>query len=110
MQIPAEWNLDPSKLSDYLLAPRPRDDKSKFLLQAGFQRERPDLLESAVRDLATEVEAIEDGSNEYGTFWRVAGILHGPSGVDLAVVAIWIRWAVDGTFHFVTLKPDKNLP
>ncbi len=46
-------------------------------------------------------------SNEYGTFYRVAGALEGPGGT-LPVVCTWIKQAVDGTFRFVTLKPTQG--
>jgi hypothetical protein len=52
-----------------------------------------------------DVDAIEDGSNEYGTFYRVEGTLKGPKD-NLEVVCIWMRRSIDGSFHFVTLKPS----
>ena len=27
---------------------------------------------------------------------------------DLPVVLIWLQWAIDGSVHFVTLKPKKG--
>jgi hypothetical protein len=50
---------------------------------------------------------VEDGKNEYGTFYRVEGEIEGVNGRNLAVVTIWIRWELDGSFHFVTLKPQR---
>jgi hypothetical protein len=108
MKIPAEAIIDPSKLTDYLLVARPWDDKSKFLGQAGFKCNSPQLLEAAIRQLAADAEATDDGVNEYGTFWRVDGALLGPNGVTLDVTAIWLQWLADGSFHFVTLKPRRN--
>lgn len=46
--------------------------------------------------------AVQDGHNNYGTFWRTEGLLVGPQA-NLRVVLIWLEWALDGTFHFVTL-------
>lgn len=53
---------------------------------------------------SASAEATEDGDNYYGAFLRVEGELVGPQG-SLSVVLIWIRWHVDGSLHFVTLKP-----
>jgi hypothetical protein len=58
---------------------------------------------AGIRRLAFGVEATEDGTNEYGTFYRVEGALVGPNGQELPVVAIWLRWHSDGSFHFVIL-------
>ncbi|HEY9633953.1 MAG TPA: hypothetical protein V6D14_11130 [Coleofasciculaceae cyanobacterium] len=107
MRIPADAVIPEEKLTRYLLIPRARDDKSKFLAQAGFTQENPKLLLISLRLLASSAEAVEDGTNEYGTFYRVEGELQGANERNLAVVTIWIRWDLDGSFHFVTLKPQK---
>ena len=108
MKIPADSIIPPAKLTDYLLVERPWDDKSKFLAQADFRRDDPQSLEQAIRQLAANADAVEDGENEYGAFWRVEGDLCGPNGVRLTVVAIWLHWLADGKFHLVTLKPRKE--
>lgn len=83
------------------------DDKSKFLAQAGFTSDKPLALEAAIRSSVAATEARPDGSNVYGDFYRVDGELVGPTGMPLAVSLIWIRWKLDSSFHFVTLKPKK---
>lgn len=107
MKIPADAIVPVAKLKDYLLSPRPWDDKSKFLAQAGFSRDQPEILDKAIRELIADAQAIEDGTNEFGTFYRVTGLLRGPVGKSLSVVLIWLQWKVDGTFHLVTLKPER---
>ena len=96
------------KLTSYLLVHREWDDKSKFLAQAGFTRENPHWLLSSIRELAASVEAEEDRANEYGVFLRAEGDLLGPNGRKLSVVTIWLRWRLDGSVRFVTLKPRKE--
>ena len=105
MQIPDDAVIPQEKLTSYLLVPRPGDDKSKFLAQAGFTRDNPGELMAALRRLTSGAEGTEDGANEYGTFYRVEGELLGPGDRSLTVVTVWLRWATDGSFHFVTLKP-----
>lgn len=107
MKITEETVIPVEKLTAYLLAPRSRDDKSKFLAQAGSDRNDPDTLPVALRRFADTIEAVEDGVNEYGTFYRVEGDLTGPTGHSLRGVMIWFRWSLDGTMHFVTLKPVR---
>ena len=105
MKIPSNAIIPEAKLTRYLLMFREYDDKSRFLMQAGFTLGNPDLLLRAIRRLTTENEAIEDGENEYGEFLRVDGDLEGIQGKKLTVTTIWLRWELDGKIHFVTLKP-----
>lgn len=104
MRIPSDATIDDTKLTNYLLVERPWDDKSGYLRRVGFELKNWPDLRSAIRQLAAGVDAIEDGSSEYGTFYRVEGTLKGPTD-SLQVVCIWMRRAVDGRFYFVTLKP-----
>lgn len=107
MRIPSDATIDDTKLTDYLLVKRPWDDKSGYLRRAGFERENWPDLRVAIRQLADVVEVVEDGSNEYGTFYRVEGMLKGATG-DLQVVCIWMKRTIDGRFHVVTLKPSRG--
>jgi hypothetical protein len=107
MRIPSDATIDDTKLTNYLLLPRPWDDKSRYLRGGGFELKNWSDLGSAIRQQAADVDAIEDGSNEYGTFYRVEGALKGPTG-NLQVVCIWMKRAIDGRFYFVTLKPSRE--
>ena len=107
MRIPSDATIDDTKLTDYLLVQRPWDDKSGYLRRAGFElKDWPDLR-TAIRQLADAVDAVEDGSNEYGAFYRVEGMLDGATG-NVQVVCIWMKRAIDGRFYFVTLKPSRG--
>jgi hypothetical protein len=107
MRLPQSVVVRREKLLQYLLVPRPTDDKSNFLLLGGFSRSNPDRLEEAILKLARIAESYEDGKNEYGVFWRTEGNLVGPIA-QLPVVLIWLQWFADGSFHFVTLKPKRR--
>jgi hypothetical protein len=107
MLMPKDAVIASEKLQRYLLVRRAWDDKSKYLGTAGFTLSNPDLLETAIRQLATSVESRQDGFNEYGIFWRTEGHLLGPIA-ELPVVLIWLQWGLDGSTHFVTLKPKKG--
>lgn len=107
MRIPEGAVVPREKLTDYLLVPQVKNDKSKFLAQVGFTQENPDVLEAAIRAVIAENDAVQDRVNEYGTFYRVTGSLRGPAG-DLEVVTVWIYGAKDETYRFITLKPDKE--
>jgi hypothetical protein len=109
MRIPEDFIISDRKITHYLLVQKARNDKSKFLALAGFTQKNPDLLRSAILKMLAEAkEAVEDGSNQYGTFYKVVGKLIGTNDVNLSVVTIWLLSQTDGTFQFVTLKPHKD--
>jgi hypothetical protein len=107
MRIPPNATIADDKLTAYLLVHRQWDDKSGYLLRAGFDMSNWRDLRSAILQTTGATDAVEDGGNEYGIFFRVDGLLAGPTGT-LPVTLIWMRRAVDQVFHFVTLKPRKE--
>ena len=107
MKLPADAVIPRAKLTAYLLAPKDKNDKSKFLAQVGFTQGNPDALEAAIRRLIRENDAVQDREDEYGTFYRVIGVLYGVTG-DLDVITVWIYGAKDSTYRFITLKPNKE--
>lgn len=108
MHIPAEAVIPDEKLTRYLLLPRDYDDKSQYLAQAGFTQDNPGELFAALRQLTRMQEAVYESTTEYGDFYRVEGDVLGVNGRLLPVVTIWLQWHQDGSFHFITLKPQKK--
>ena len=106
MRLPDDVIIARPKLTHYLLVLRAKNDKSKYLAQAGFSLEQPDALEAAIRRLVASFDAFEDGFDQYSRYYRVEGTLVGPDGT-LPVVTIWLFGLEDQTFRFVTLKPKK---
>ena len=108
MKVPADALVPEAKLTRYLLVPRPRNDKSKFLARAGFSLDNPEALEAALRQLIESSEAIEDRKDEYGTYYQVIGPLLGANGIRLNLITVWLQRETDGQFQFVTLFPNKE--
>ncbi|MDJ0578070.1 MAG: hypothetical protein QNJ65_23285 [Xenococcaceae cyanobacterium MO_234.B1] len=108
MKIPDVAVIPEEKLTRYLLVPRLKDDKSKYLAQAGFTQANPEDLLIAIRQLIATNEAVKDNINEYGVFYLVEGNLPGVNNRNLAVVTVWLQSKYDGSFRFITLKPKKN--
>jgi hypothetical protein len=106
MRILEDLIIPDAKITQYLLVLKARNDKSRFLAQAGFTQENPEALKLAIQKQAVYKEAIEEKSNDYGTFYQVAGELIGINGVSLSVVTVWLQRQIDGKFQFVTLKPN----
>ncbi len=106
MKIPVDAIIPEPKLTQYLLVPQLRNDKSKFLAQGGFDRTNPKDLELAIRRLILENDAVEDRTDQFGTFYKVTGRLRGVNGIDLGVLTIWLHQSTDSNFRFITLIPD----
>jgi endonuclease III len=109
MKIPEEAVIPDEKITCYLLVWKTRNDKSKFLAQAGFTQNKAEDLKLALQILIKNYEAVEDGENEYGIFYQVRGILMGINGVNLNIITIWLKRKVDHQFQFVTLKPFRGI-
>lgn len=108
MKIPSDAVIADDKLTEYLLVPKPRNDKSQYLAQADFTQQNPQVLRKAIRLLVRQQEAFPQRSNEYGTFYDVPGDLIGPTGIHLPVVTISLHRRSDDIFQFVTLKPLRR--
>ena len=108
MRIPEDLIIPDDKITRYLLVPQLRNDKSKFLAQAGFTQENPEALKFAIQTQAVAEDAIEQKRNEYGIFYQVEGNIIGVNGVSLSVITVWLQREIDGKFQFVTLKPSKK--
>jgi hypothetical protein len=108
MKIPDSAIIPDAKIIKYLLVYREQDDKSKFLAQGGFTQDNSEQLKLAIRYLTDNNRAIEDMTNEYGTFYRVEGELISIAKQNLSVITIWLHRKIDNQFQFITLKPKKE--
>ena len=106
MKIPDDSIIPSEKLTRYLLVAKVRNDKSKYLAQAGFTQENPEALLKAIRSLTGEIEAEQERTTEYGTLYLVKGELIGVNGVRISVITIWLERKADGKFQFITLIPN----
>ena len=108
MKIPADAEIPDNKLIRYLLIYKERNDKSKFLAQAGFTEKNPEALCLSIQLLIESAEATEDRTDEYGTFYQVEGDIIGRNSIALSVTTIWLQRQHDSKYQFVTLKPRKK--
>ena len=108
MRLPDDLVIPDGKITRYLLLPKARSDKSKFLAKAGFTLNNPDALKLALQRQGSSNDAIEERTDQYGTFYQVQGELVGVNGVSLWIISIWLHRRIDGKFQFVTLVPCKE--
>ena len=105
MRIPEDSIVPFEKLTHYLLVAKVRNDKSKYLAQAGFTQKNPEALLEAIRFLMKTVDAEQEKTTEYGTFYHVSGDLIGVNGFNISATLVWLRRKADGQFQFITLVP-----
>jgi len=108
MKLPADTLIARRKITEYLVAWRPEDDKSAFVARAGYVPQTVDKLLSDLRMQLLPLEARLLESDEYGTKYEIRGKLTGPNGRTLRVVSIWMIEHIGGKAKFVTLYPDKT--
>lgn len=104
--LPQDALIAEAKLTQYLLVPLPKDDKSKFLAQAGYTLDNWQQLEQDLRTqvLTQPAELIE--TTPYGEKYAIRACLRGVNGVELDILTIWM--VVNRATKFVTLVPDKG--
>lgn len=106
MFLPQDALIAEEKLTKYLLVQLPKDDKSKFLAQAGYTLENWQQLEQDLRMqvLTQPAELIE--TNRYGRKYIIRARLRGTNQAELNILTIWM--VTNSTTKFVTLVPDKG--
>ena len=108
VKLPTDTIIAQAKLRYYLLAWRPRGDKSLWLASAGYTLENWRELERDLRHQLLPREAVLVGTSEYGTMYEIRAKLTGPNGRRLAVRSFWMIATDTGQTRFITMYPDKE--
>ena len=108
MKLPPDSVIAEAKVTQYLLVPQARADKSAFLARAGYTAGNAEALIHDLREMLHAHEATPAGTNQFGDYYELRGSLRGPNGTILSVKTIWIREHLSGECRFITLLPDKR--
>lgn len=95
--------ISPNKLTNYLLIPLPKDDKSQYLAQGGYTLNNWQQLERDLREQILTLEAQPTLKTKYGQKYQIIGSLICPNGLILKIKTIWI--VTEEATKFVTLFP-----
>ncbi|MEK6682118.1 MAG: DUF6883 domain-containing protein [Nitrospirota bacterium] len=90
------------------MSPRRRNDKSRWLSQAGYTIKNWQLLERDLRRQILSLAAIPTENTRYGQMYKIKGNLTGPNGKILAVCTIWMTETTTGDTKFITMYPKKG--
>lgn len=105
MRLPPDSIIAAAKLTNYLLIRKTRNDKSRWLEQAGYTVDNWQALEHDLRRQILPLAATLDENNRYGRVYRIEGRLTGPNGRALQVVTIWMTEHATGQTKFITMYP-----
>lgn len=94
------------KLTKYLLIPLPKDDKSNFLQQAGYNLNNWQMLEADLRSQVLTKPAEFSEHTLYGEKYQIQATLTGLNEVKLEITTIWM--VTDQQTKFVTLVPSRH--
>lgn len=108
MKIPSTVYIAREKITEYLLKQRDEDDKSKFLVSAGFTLDTVNELEKELRSQVEKFEAELFDTTDYGDKFQIRGELQGINGISLKVMTIWMYETSTEKWKFITLIPDKK--
>jgi len=103
MRLPEDTLISDDKLTQYLLVPKKRNDKSQWLAQAGYTLENWQALENDLRNQVLSNVANPTEKTEYGQMYEIRAKLVGPNGKSLSVCTIWITEGAAGTTKFITM-------
>ncbi|MBW8051298.1 MAG: hypothetical protein FVQ77_13340 [Cytophagales bacterium] len=107
MKLPANIIIEKSKLTEYLLKKRERNDKAGFLDIAGYNLENWEQLDKDLRNHVLNSDATIVEQNEYGTFYKINSELKGPMKT-LKITAICMYDKQKKQYKFITLYPFKE--
>ncbi len=108
MKLAQETIISTTKLKEYLLVHKKRNDKSKWLGQAGYETNNWQSLENDLRNQILSFDAVPTEDNQYGQMYEIRGVLTGPSGKTIQVCTIWMKEHETGQTKFITMFPDKR--
>ena len=108
MKLPSTAVIAPEKIRRYLLSPRKRNDKSKWLAKAGYKLENWRKLEKDLRTQILTLDALSTEGTKYGQMYEIKGELIGPNGKTLSVRSVWMDEHESKLTKFITMFPDEK--
>lgn len=100
--------ISPDKIKRYLLVPKKRNDKSRWLAQAGYKLEIWHILKQDLKEQLSGIKAVATDMTPYGQLFEVKGEIIGPNGHLLRVCTIWMEERETNRTKFITMYPDHK--
>jgi hypothetical protein len=107
-KLPPDAIIVPTKLRDYLLVWRGKDDKSTWLAVAGYTADNWLQLQQDLRLQILPLEAEFVEATRFGQMFEIKGVLLGPNGKQLFLRSFWLLEHDTGQTKFITLYSDRE--
>lgn len=108
MKLSPNAIISESKLKEYLLSYRKRNDKSMWLAKVGYNTGNWKRLERDIRKQLLSLEAVLVEENRFGIVYEITGKLKGPNNKRLNVRSIWMKENATELTKFITMYPFKE--
>ncbi|MBI2849382.1 MAG: hypothetical protein HYX88_04555 [Chloroflexi bacterium] len=109
MQLPkaAQAQVDPEKITDYLLSVRHPDGrpKAEFFTKFGFRRQEWQVLRAALRTHGATQRVANVVQSPYGIRYIIEGRLETPDGRNPMVRTVWIVANESAVPRLITAYP-----
>lgn len=107
MKLEPPFLIAESKLTNYLLVFRAKDDKSNYLNLAGYDLSNWQTLKQDLLNLVLSGESKFERADDYGIYFSVIGQLPGINNRLLWVKTTWMRDSDEEITKFITLYPPN---
>lgn len=108
MKLSPSAIISVDKIKNYLLSPRKRNDKSKWLSSAGYDLSNWEKLETDLRRQILNLDAMFSSKSEFGDLFEISGTLRGPNSKLLSVSSIWMIEYETKLTKFITMYPKRK--
>jgi len=108
MKLPQDSIITDKKLTHYLLIPKKRNDKSKWLNKNGYSLNNWKRLQTDIRNQVLPKNAVYLETNEYGNLYKIDTTIETPSDRRMSVSSVWMTEKYSGITKFITMYPMKK--
>ena len=105
MTLPPDSTIAREKFTEYLLLLQTRSNKSRYLARADYSIENVDRMIEDLRVQILPLDALLVRRTAFGETYQIEGPLLGPVGRRIFIRTFWLKHALSGAVHFVTLVP-----
>ncbi len=98
---PEQLDIPAEKITEYLLAKKEKNDKSKYLLSLGYSKENWQDLLNDIKNISVNNDLVLERTSEFGNLYSIKGVLK-----SKLIITIWLQQVNKDVYKFITLYPN----